>query len=182
MHLYYKLDICPSFKRGIFINFLYKYNILAFLLIYYLIFLAFATDKWSLYINCGGGQVSIYENRTEKIYEQDNDGANGVSTFQLHTNWAYSSTGSFLDSRDNNNFVATATQNLSLPDSQLYATARLSPFSLTYFGFCLLNKNYTVKLHFAEIIILDYNGYISPGRRIFDVYIQVGTTLRRYLN
>lgn len=133
-------------------------------------------EIWSLYINCGGDEVSLYD----KTYEQDNDGTNGVSTFLLDTNWAFSSTGSFLDSRDNNNFIATATQNLSMPDSQLYATARLSPLSLSYFGFCLKNGNYSVKLHFAEIIINDYNGYTSPGRRIFDVYIQGKLVLKDF--
>ncbi|XP_020683490.1 probable leucine-rich repeat receptor-like serine/threonine-protein kinase At3g14840 isoform X1 [Dendrobium catenatum] len=137
-------------------------------------------DNWFLYINCGGNEASLYENNTHKIYEQDNDGTNGVSTFQSYSNWAYSSTGSFLDSRDNNNFIATATQNLSMPNSELYATARLSPLSLTYYGFCLINGNYSVKLHFAEIIINDYDGYVSPGRRIFDVYVQGKLVLKDF--
>ncbi|XP_020575406.1 probable leucine-rich repeat receptor-like serine/threonine-protein kinase At3g14840 [Phalaenopsis equestris] len=137
-------------------------------------------DIWSLYINCGGDDVSVYENGTYKTYMQDNDGTDGVSTFRLDNNWAYSSTGSFLDSRDNNNFIATTTQNLDTPDSQLYQTARLSPLSLTYFGFCLINGEYSVKLHFAEIIITDYKGYISPGRRIFDVYVQGKLVLKDF--
>lgn len=126
-------------------------------------------DRWSLYINCGGDEVTINGSKT---YQQDNDGTNGVSTFRLGNNWAVSSTGSFLDSRDNNNFIATATQILSMQDSQLYQTARISPLSLSYFGLCLRNGNYSVMLHFAEIVITDYNGFHSPGRRIFDVYIQ----------
>lgn len=111
-------------------------------------------------------------------YEQDSDN-NGVSTFCLGANWAVSSTGSFLDSTDKNNFIATAKHELSIPDSKLYKDARIAPLSLTYLGLCLSNGNYTVKLHFAEIIFSDYNGHISPGRRIFDVYIQVGTTLKK---
>ncbi|KAG0486776.1 hypothetical protein HPP92_008871 [Vanilla planifolia] len=130
---------------------------------------------WSAYINCGGDETTV----DGETYEKDNDGTNGVSTFLLGTNWAVSSTGSFLDSRDNNNFIAT-TQNLSMPNSQLYDTARLSPLSLTYLALCLLNGSYSVYLHFAEIVINDYNGNSSPGKRIFDVYIQGGLVLKDF--
>lgn len=51
--------------------------------------------------------------------------------------------------------------------------ARLSPLSLTYYGFCLKNGNYTVNLHFAEIMFTDDRTSSSLGRRIFDVYVQV---------
>ncbi|XP_060974754.1 probable LRR receptor-like serine/threonine-protein kinase At1g53430 [Cannabis sativa] len=51
-------------------------------------------------------------------------------------------------------------------------TARISPLSLTYFGRCLANGSYTVKLHFSEIIFRDNKSYFSLGRRIFDVYVQ----------
>ncbi|PKI32723.1 hypothetical protein CRG98_046897 [Punica granatum] len=57
-------------------------------------------------------------------------------------------------------------------DPRLYMTARLSPISLTYYGFCLENGNYTVTLHFAEIMFSRNNSYTSLGRRIFDIYIQ----------
>ncbi|PKU80660.1 putative leucine-rich repeat receptor-like serine/threonine-protein kinase [Dendrobium catenatum] len=134
-------------------------------------------DDLSLNINCGGDQVTTDDNL---IYESDNDGSDGVSTFRVGTNWAVSSTGAFLDLSDNNNFITTTRQNLSMPDSELYANARISPLSLSYYGLCLLNGNYSVKLHFAEIIITDYNGYISPGRRIFDVYIQGELVLKDF--
>lgn len=58
-------------------------------------------------------------------------------------------------------------------NTDLYKNARLSPLSLTYYGFCLLNGNYTLKLHFAEIMFTDDKTYSSLGRRIFDVYVQV---------
>ncbi|KDP24894.1 hypothetical protein JCGZ_25156 [Jatropha curcas] len=51
-------------------------------------------------------------------------------------------------------------------------TARISPISLTYYGFCMGNGNYTVGLHFAEIMFTNDNTYNSLGRRIFDIYIQ----------
>ncbi|KAL0905527.1 hypothetical protein M5K25_023952 [Dendrobium thyrsiflorum] len=133
--------------------------------------------QWSLNINCGGDQVTTDDNL---IYESDNDGSDGVSTFRVGTNWAVSSTGAFLDSGDNNNFITTTRKKISMPDSELYANARVSPLSLSYYGLCLLNGNYSVKLHFAEIIITDYNGYSSPGRRIFDVYIQGKLVLKDF--
>ncbi|KAK2969552.1 hypothetical protein RJ640_023904 [Escallonia rubra] len=57
-------------------------------------------------------------------------------------------------------------------DSKLYTTARLSPLSLTYYACCLVNGDYTVTLHFAEIIFRDNRSYQSLGRGVFDVYIQ----------
>ncbi|KAK2983761.1 hypothetical protein RJ640_001636 [Escallonia rubra] len=57
-------------------------------------------------------------------------------------------------------------------DYELYTTARLSPLSLTYYARCLANGDYTVTLHFAEIIFRDNRSYQSLGRRVFDVYIQ----------
>jgi hypothetical protein len=45
--------------------------------------------------------------------------------------------------------------------------------SLTYHVPCLVNGNYTIKLHFAEIVMRDNRSYYSLGRPIFDVYIQV---------
>jgi len=62
---------------------------------------------------------------------------------------------------------------MSGAEAKLYSTARISPLSLTYYGFCLLNGNYTVRLHFAEIMFTHDNTYRSLGRRVFDVYIQV---------
>ncbi|XP_020581331.1 probable leucine-rich repeat receptor-like serine/threonine-protein kinase At3g14840 isoform X3 [Phalaenopsis equestris] len=131
----------------------------------------------SLNINCGGHQVTTGDNL---IFESDNYVSEGVSTFYMGTNWAVSSTGGFLDSGDNNNFIARTTQKLSMPDSELYANARVSPLSLSYYGLCLINGNYSVKLHFAEIIITDYNGHSSPGRRLFDVYIQGELVLKDF--
>lgn len=71
------------------------------------------------------------------------------------------------------NYVANNISTLRVNDSGLYMTARLSPISLTYYGRCLANGNYTVKLHFAEIVFRDNRSFQSLGRRMFDVYIQV---------
>ncbi|PON46970.1 Tyrosine-protein kinase [Parasponia andersonii] len=45
----------------------------------------------------------------------------------------------------------------------LYATARRSPESLIYYGFCLENGTYTVKIHFVVMILTDKEAYNSLG-------------------
>lgn len=96
-------------------------------------------------------------------------------------NWAFSSTGNFMDNDlDSDNYIVTNVSmlyNSTTPVSELYRTARVSPLSLTYYGLCLLNGNYTVKLHFAEIIFTNDSTFNSLGKRIFDVYLQVLMTL-----
>ncbi|KAL5716592.1 hypothetical protein ACHQM5_018260 [Ranunculus cassubicifolius] len=88
---------------------------------------------------------------------------------------------------DNNNdddiYIARTNDltGLTMTDSLLYTTARLSPISLTYSGFCLLNGNYTVSLQFAEIMFTSDRTYSSLGRRIFDIYIQ-GKLVRKDFN
>lgn len=59
------------------------------------------------------------------------------------------------------------------PNSQLYTDARLSPLSLTYYAFCLLNGNYTINLHFTKKI-----RRVFLGKRALDVYIQVHTYIQ----
>lgn len=70
-------------------------------------------------------------------------------------------------------YIAQNTSRLTMPNPKLYMTARSSPLSLKYYGLCLQNGNYTIKLHFAEIIFTDDQTYFSVGRRAFDVSIQV---------
>jgi len=62
---------------------------------------------------------------------------------------------------------------LTMVDAELYMNARVSPISLTYYGFCLANGSYTVNLHFAEIMFTDDQTFSSLGRRVFDIYLQV---------
>jgi len=97
--------------------------------------------------------------------------------FYSGQNWAFSSTGNFMDNDiDADIYIETNTSalsNVSLFDSELYTKARVSPLSLTYYGLCLMNGNYTVMLHFAEIIFTNDRSFNSLGKRIFDVYIQV---------
>lgn len=125
-----------------------------------------------MHVNCGGEEANI----NDTIYESDLENR-GAAMFYSTKNWALSSTGDFMDNNDSSDdYIQTNTStllNVSVIDSQLYTTARASPLSLTYYGLCLLNGNYTVKLHFAEILFLNDRSYYSLGRRIFDVYVQV---------
>lgn len=99
--------------------------------------------------------------------------------FYSRENWAFSSTGNFMDDPvELDTYIMTnsyALHNVTGPVSELYRTARVSPLSLTYYGLCLMNGNYTVKLHFAEIVFTNDSTFTSLGRRLFDVYLQVNT-------
>lgn len=107
-------------------------------------------------------------------YDDDIDSGGSSRFFQSRTNWAFSSTGHFLDDdRTKDSYIWTNSSRISGSNSQLCMTARLSPLSLTYYGFCLLNGNYTVNLHFAEIMFTEDKTYSSLGKRLFDIYIQV---------
>ncbi|KAH9723430.1 putative leucine-rich repeat receptor-like serine/threonine-protein kinase [Citrus sinensis] len=134
------------------------------------------TYYYSLHINCGGSEVTA---NGDTAFEEDTYEA-GPSTFTLsRTNWGLSSTGHFLDnSIKTDTYIQTNTSRLLMSDSQLYTNARLSAISLTYYGFCLGNGNYTVKLHFAEILFTDDKNFSSFGKRIFDVYIQGNLVLK----
>ncbi|KAF8409141.1 hypothetical protein HHK36_005214 [Tetracentron sinense] len=135
---------------------------------------------FSLHINCGGKEI-INNNGTK--YEADVE-ARGASMFYLGQNWAFSSTGSFMDNDvDSDIYIETNTSalsNVSILNSELYRTARVTPLSLTYYGLCLINGNYTVKLHFAEIVYKNDSPLRSLGKRIFDVYIQGKLVLKDF--
>ncbi|XP_057949736.1 probable LRR receptor-like serine/threonine-protein kinase RFK1 isoform X2 [Malania oleifera] len=126
----------------------------------------------SLHVNCGGDDVTVEETRGKVVYEGDSEVEGGTARYFLSNNyWGFSSTGDFMDDNDNQNTRYTESllpTNLSEP----YATARLSPISLTYFRYCLENGNYSVNLHFAEILFSNDQTYRSLGRRFFDIYIQ----------
>ncbi|KAH7665635.1 Non-specific serine/threonine protein kinase protein [Dioscorea alata] len=122
----------------------------------------------NLFINCGGASLTIGEDE----YEGD-ENIGGASDYHSYDEkWAYSSTGRFVHNVDNEPFIATNLSVLNMLNPELYMTARLSPASLKYYGLCLQNGNYTVKLHFAEIMITADEAYYNVGRRFFDVSIQ----------
>ncbi|XP_074293308.1 putative LRR receptor-like serine/threonine-protein kinase At1g53430 [Silene latifolia] len=123
---------------------------------------------YSLFINCGGSNMTFERNK----YEADAS-PGGPSTFYASgEQWAYSSTGSFVNTVTAN-FFAVDTSNANV--TGIYQTARLSPLSLKYYGLCLLRGSYTVRLHFAEIMY-----FSSLGRHFFDVSIQGNVVLKNF--
>ncbi|KAG6484462.1 hypothetical protein ZIOFF_052980 [Zingiber officinale] len=131
-----------------------------------------------LFINCGGSKVivdgheyqqDLYDTDDYSIYRESKTGA-----------WACSSTGIFLGNENLQNFIARNSSILNMSNPELYMTARLSPLSLKYYGLCLQKGNYTVSLHFAEIVLTDDQTYASTGRRLFDVSIQGQKILQNF--
>ncbi|CAL5343091.1 unnamed protein product [Camellia sinensis] len=140
---------------------------------------AMGNQYYSLHINCGGKEA-IFNNSK---YEADLE-VRGASMFYSGQNWAFSSTGNFMDNDLEADVYIDANtstlHNVSATDSELYTTARVSPLSLTYYGLCLGNGNYTVRLHFAEIVYTNDQTFDSLGKRIFDVYIQGKLVLKDF--
>lgn len=128
---------------------------------------------YSLSINCGGNKMSFQGNE----FDEDTS-PEGPSTFFANgEKWAYSSTGAFLYD-DKANFLAIETSNPNV--TGIYQTARLAPLSLKYYGLCLLQGSYKVKLHFAEIMLADDRTFDNIGRRFFDVAIQGDVKLKDF--
>uniref|UniRef100_A0A0D9YPP6 non-specific serine/threonine protein kinase n=1 Tax=Oryza glumipatula TaxID=40148 RepID=A0A0D9YPP6_9ORYZ len=108
---------------------------------------------------------------------------NMVSSFSSSNDnlkWAYSSTGDFVGNPDAD-YIARNTSELTLDHPELYTEARLSPLSLKYYGVCMENGEYSVELHFAEIVFTEDHTFSSNGKRIFDVFIQ-GTKVLKDFN
>ncbi|KEH38577.1 LRR receptor-like kinase [Medicago truncatula] len=125
---------------------------------------------YSLFINCGGKQAIV----NKKSYDDDSD-SSGAAKFHVSPtgNWAFSTTGIFIDGDQLGETYSPPNLNtLTMADTELYMDARVSPISLTYYGFCLANGSYTVNLHFAEIMFTEDQTYGSLGRRLFDIYLQ----------
>ncbi|KAJ4894853.1 putative LRR receptor-like serine/threonine-protein kinase [Raphanus sativus] len=122
-----------------------------------------------LYINCGGGNITVTNSSYETTYEADNN-VTTAATNQHFKNWGISNTGEFPDDdQENDNYFFFT---LSRDPSELYKTARRSALSLVYYAFCLENGTYNVKLHFMETQFFDEEPYSRVGRRIFDVFVQ----------
>ena len=129
--------------------------------------------SYNLHINCGGQEVIINGIR----YEDDSDTGGGARfIWKGKRNWAVITTGNFLTNDGGGKYLPSSNSLPFIENVALYKSARASPISLTYYGFCLLNGNYTVVLHFAEIVFIDGETYSSLGRRVFDIYIQVWLT------
>ncbi|EXC33466.1 putative leucine-rich repeat receptor-like serine/threonine-protein kinase [Morus notabilis] len=136
-------------------------------------------DYYSLHINCGGKETTIGKLKYE---EDQNQGGEAKFKPEKYGRWDKSTTGEFLDVGTNQtiDYIAKNVSTLRMKNSELYTQGSLSALSLTYFARCLANGNYTVKLHFAEIIIRDNRSFQSLGRRLFDVYIQEKLVLKDF--
>ncbi|KAM3393936.1 hypothetical protein P3S68_002937 [Capsicum galapagoense] len=127
-----------------------------------------------LYINCGGESVSV----DGRVYEADVN-PRGESTFFNRSNWGYSSSmGNFLWA-SRYKYILNDSQ-IHVGEAQLYSSARLSPISLKYYGFCLKSGVYDVKLHFAEISSSENKISHSKVGHLFDVDIQGENVLRNF--
>ncbi|KAJ8532208.1 hypothetical protein K7X08_012131 [Anisodus acutangulus] len=140
-------------------------------------------QQYSVHINCGGKDVTIKNGTKYTKYDADLE-PRGASMYYSRHNWAFSSTGNFMDNDvDSDVYIDTnvsALHNVKAPEQELYTSARISPLSLTYYGQCLINGKYTVKLHFAEIIFTNDTSFNSLGERIFDVYLQENLVLKDF--
>ncbi|GLU13865.1 hypothetical protein SLE2022_304750 [Rubroshorea leprosula] len=126
-------------------------------------------DHYSVHINCGGGATTIGDIK----YDDDQYPANPAGSFHVQETWEGSNSGHFWDlNQDTELFIADNVTKINGNNSELYTRARLSPLSLTYYLRCLANGNYTVTLHFAEIVFRNNRSFHSLGRRIFDIYVQ----------
>ncbi|KAK3424533.1 hypothetical protein EUGRSUZ_F01306 [Eucalyptus grandis] len=128
----------------------------------------------SLFINCGGTKMSFDGNQ----YEDDSSPI-GASAFSSSLEkWAYSSTGVYMGAQAG--YTANNPFSLNIDGSGFYKTARLSPGSIRYYGLCMKNGSYKVRLHFAEIQYSNDETFSSLGRRIFDVSIQGNLVLKDF--
>ncbi|PPD70286.1 hypothetical protein GOBAR_DD32830 [Gossypium barbadense] len=125
----------------------------------------------SMYINCGGTN-DVKMNGTMYVGDATSGLGGAATLYGNNDNWGFSSTGDFRDDNDELNAASRYLAQSTSMSNQLYATARLSPLSITYFRYCLENGSYSVRLHFAEIEIINSTRYGRLGRRIFNIYIQ----------
>ncbi|KAK9024461.1 hypothetical protein V6N11_004623 [Hibiscus sabdariffa] len=127
----------------------------------------------SLFINCGGEGMSV----NGDDYEEDLSTLGPSNFFSSADKWAYSSTGVYMG---NENAYYTVRTSSAVNGLDFYKSARLAPLSLKYYGLCLLEGNYKVQLHFAEIMFSDNQTFVSLGSRLFDISIQGQVVLENF--
>ena len=65
------------------------------------------------------------------MYDDDTE-PGGASKFLKRGNWAFSSTGNFMDDKESTDiYMLGNSSKLTMANPELYMTARLSPLSLT---------------------------------------------------
>ncbi|KAK8986498.1 hypothetical protein V6N11_010054 [Hibiscus sabdariffa] len=127
----------------------------------------------SLFINCGGEGMSV----NGDDYEEDLSTLGPSNFFSSANKWAYSSTGVYMG---NENAYYTVRTSSAVSGLDFYKSARLAPQSLKYYGLCLLEGNYKIQLHFAEIMFSDNQTFDSLGSRLFDISIQGQVVLENF--
>jgi hypothetical protein len=152
----------------------YEFYTPSFLVVTNLLLHLIILELYNLHINCGGDVVNM---KGSPAYDADTDPGGPSKFYRSPQNWGFSSTGDIMDNGQTDLFIVQNSSSLSMTNPELYMKARISPLSLTYYAFCLGNGNYTVSLHFAEIMFTNNKSYSSLGRRIFDIYIQVIITI-----
>ncbi|KAB1216437.1 hypothetical protein CJ030_MR4G029043 [Morella rubra] len=96
---------------------------------------------YNLSINFGGQEVTV---NGSTAYAADTKIGGPSSFFQSSSNWAFSSTGNFMDGHPTDTYIVKNSSVLSMPNPELY----------------------------MNIMFTDDKTFSSLGRRIFDVYIQ----------
>ncbi|KAJ6979339.1 hypothetical protein NC653_027483 [Populus alba x Populus x berolinensis] len=121
----------------------------------------------SFHVNCGGPDITS----GSILYKGDGNSENNAAMMYYNqgSNWGFSNTGDFMDDNDEGPGYILHSNYWNEP---LFSTARRAAISLTYYGYCLENGMYTVKLDFAEIQFTDDELYKRVGKRYFDIYIQ----------
>lgn len=110
------------------------------------------------------------------MYQSDNANLGAASYYVSRPPiWGVSNVGKFMDASNGSYIITTSHEFHTTSDSELFRTARMSPSSLRYYGIGLENGDYTVTLQFAEFDYEDSQRWESLGRRVFDIYIQVGS-------
>ncbi|KMZ73975.1 putative Protein kinase [Zostera marina] len=134
--------------------------------------------NYELFINCGGKAITV----DGKDYSADDIlqvGAEAIYSPSSNGKWALSSTGYYVGDQDSEYTTTYNSSFFNTINPDLYKSARLSPLSLRYYALCMQTGNYTVSLHFAEIMFSE-DDYSSNGRRIFDVSIQSQKVLKNF--
>ena len=87
-----------------------------------------------MHINCGGSATTI----GNIMYEADSEQGSSAKFFHEKENWGFSSTGLFWDTDASlSDYFAYNASILTMNESELYTSARLSPLSFTYYARCL---------------------------------------------
>ncbi|KAF5185254.1 Receptor-like protein kinase, partial [Thalictrum thalictroides] len=134
-----------------------------------------------LHIDCGGNGTFI-----DGIY-YESDNANLPFYVSPNKNWAYSTSADFISlSSGDPNYTIKSRCGLSVIKAPLYATARISPITLDYYGLCLHNGNYNVTLYFAEISLSEQNDHsiLENGETVlkdFSLKAEDGAVIKSFI-